>query len=641
MMSSKIPCAVMLLVCALKFCATQTSCKGRCGAEYYRGYMCQCDYNCLLYEECCPNYESQCTTQNSCKGRCGESFKRGRLCTCDPDCIKYNQCCSDYKTHCESEDSTLDEDVQDLPMNKGINEDALFPLETTTSQPTGLPSDGYTGIEVEVPVTSPLPDISGDGSPPPDLLDQVPTGPTVDGDISLTQMTASVDDIPVTPSQTPGGQEADTIEPMTPFDQSTFPQPTVAYELYTDNLSVPPTTSVNPSQIPEVTQNIPGEVDVLENVQVSTTSSSDVMILTTIPVETTQSPTIEQNSNDAETSAPSSSTTLEDSSRFSTELSVGATTIPSSTNAVQDGTTGNVMPGESTADPLKYDLKPTEPSPSTPKPEDTPEPSKLQPTTKPEKKPLDTQTTNTDIQADDSDDKNLCSGRPISGVTTLRNGTIAVFRGHYFWFLDSNRVPSPPQSITQVWGVPSPIDTVFTRCNCEGKTFIFKGSRYWRYDNDVLEAGYPKVIKTGFDGLRGHITAALSVPQYRTRREAVFFFKRGGFVQKYSYQAGISQTCGRKVQTPIVTLRSRSARQAVTVLEPAINIRKSWKGFPIQITAAVSVPSLREPEGYKYVVFSRSSTYNVRMSGERPVIAAKENATPQGNSFFKCPKNRH
>lgn len=186
---------------------------------------------------------------------------------------------------------------------------------------------------------------------------------------------------------------------MTPFDQSTFPQPTVAYELYTDNLSVPPTTSVNPSQIPEVTQNIPGEVDVLENVQVSTTSSSDVMILTTIPVETTQSPTIEQNSNDVETSAPSSSTTLEDSSRFSTELSVGATTIPSSTNAVQDGTSGNVMPAESTADPLKDDLKPTEPSPSTPKPEDTPEPSKLQPTTKPEKKPLDTQTTNTDIQA--------------------------------------------------------------------------------------------------------------------------------------------------------------------------------------------------------------------------------------------------
>lgn len=46
--------------------------------------------------------------------------------------------------------------------------------------------------------------------------------------------------------------------------------------------------------------------------------------------------------------------------------------------------------------------------------------------------------------------------------------------GHYFWFLDRNRVPGVAHDITQVWGVPSPIDTVFTRCNCQGKTYIFK-----------------------------------------------------------------------------------------------------------------------------------------------------------------------
>uniref|UniRef100_A0A3Q3G0J6 SMB domain-containing protein n=1 Tax=Kryptolebias marmoratus TaxID=37003 RepID=A0A3Q3G0J6_KRYMA len=70
------------------------SCRGRCGGEYYRGYTCQCDYNCLAYEECCRDYESQCTT-NSCKGRCGETFKRGRLCSCDPECTKFKQCCPD------------------------------------------------------------------------------------------------------------------------------------------------------------------------------------------------------------------------------------------------------------------------------------------------------------------------------------------------------------------------------------------------------------------------------------------------------------------------------------------------------------------------------------------------------------------
>lgn len=46
--------------------------------------------------------------------------------------------------------------------------------------------------------------------------------------------------------------------------------------------------------------------------------------------------------------------------------------------------------------------------------------------------------------------------------------------GHYFWVLDKNKVPGPAQGITQTWGVPSPIDTVFTRCNCQGKTYIFK-----------------------------------------------------------------------------------------------------------------------------------------------------------------------
>ncbi|MEY6421635.1 hemopexin repeat-containing protein, partial [Salmonella enterica subsp. enterica serovar Corvallis] len=234
-----------------------------------------------------------------------------------------------------------------------------------------------------------------------------------------------------------------------------------------------------------------------------------------------------------------------------------------------------------------------------------------------------------DYQGDDSDDTNLCSGRPISGLTTLRNGTMVVFRGHYFWFLDRNLVPGPPKGITEVWGVPSPIDTVFTRCNCQGKTYIFKGSKYWRFDNDALDSGYPKVIKTGFDGLQGHITAALSVPQYLNRKESVYFFKRGGTVQKYSYQFGTSPTCGRTT-LPLYTVHARMVRQAVSVLEPAINIRRSWKGFPSTVTAAVSVPTNRVPEGYKYVVFSRSTAYNVRMHNELPIVAPpRANVSPK------------
>lgn len=42
-----------------------------------------------------------------------------------------------------------------------------------------------------------------------------------------------------------------------------------------------------------------------------------------------------------------------------------------------------------------------------------------------------------------------------------------------------------------------------------------------------MDPGYPKAINRGFDGLSGHITAALSAPAYLRRRESVYFFKRG------------------------------------------------------------------------------------------------------------------
>lgn len=45
--------------------SSSASCRGRCGTEYYRGHLCQCDYTCLSYEECCEDYESQCTTSKT------------------------------------------------------------------------------------------------------------------------------------------------------------------------------------------------------------------------------------------------------------------------------------------------------------------------------------------------------------------------------------------------------------------------------------------------------------------------------------------------------------------------------------------------------------------------------------------------
>ncbi|XP_026878256.2 proteoglycan 4b isoform X1 [Electrophorus electricus] len=240
-----------------------------------------------------------------------------------------------------------------------------------------------------------------------------------------------------------------------------------------------------------------------------------------------------------------------------------------------------------------------------------------------------------DYQADAANDTDLCSGRPINGLTTLRNGTIVVFRGHYFWTLDSRRNPGPAHGITDVWGIPSPIDTVYTRCNCQGKTYFFKGNSYWRFENGLMDPGFPKPISEGF-GVGGHLTAALSMPRYRSRRESVLFFKRGGLAQRYTYL--ITPQCGSKLAK--YTTHTRVRREKDSKLGQEINIQ-SWKGFPPLVTAAVSVPATGG-EGYRYYIFSRTKYYNVKMQGDAPVILTpKEGPGRQrsARSWFRCPKS--
>ncbi|KAG8132790.1 hypothetical protein E2320_010647 [Naja naja] len=119
------------------------------------------------------------------------------------------------------------------------------------------------------------------------------------------------------------------------------------------------------------------------------------------------------------------------------------------------------------------------------------------------------------------EEMNLCNKKPVDGIVALQNGSLAVFRDHYYWLLNGTSPPSPqPRKISEGWHIPSPIDTVFSRCNCDGKTFFFKGSQYWRFTNDVMDAGYPKLIVKGFGGLNGKIMGALSVAHYRSRPES-------------------------------------------------------------------------------------------------------------------------
>ncbi|KAM3619210.1 uncharacterized protein V6R79_004682 [Siganus canaliculatus] len=598
--------SALVLVWTVTFTAAQTSCEGRCGDEYYRGSLCQCDYHCLSYGECCSNYESQCTTENSCKGRCGESFRRGRGCSCDSDCARFQQCCPDYGSQCE-EDAAVTEATEET-----FSEGDVAGIYSQT-----FPTEDFSRHGAEEP--GQVPDgTSGYGSA--DLVD--PTGPTQNPTGSTEPPAASDGPVEATTQGPDTATPASTQAPSqrSPTSQLQMTSSPTDRTSERQELADPEDGTAPPAASIGTTALVPSAVD-----------------HTAIPEDTTANP------------GPSEATTGANLH----ELNVVTTLLPPTISQTQEGSTVNLSPTEATADlspteatadlsptEATADLSPTEAtadlSPTEATADLTPVPARATPpgppSEPPKPAPSGPQSLNTDYQADDGE-TNLCSGRPVGAVTTLKNGTIVVFRGHYFWFLDRNRVPGPARPVTEVWGVPSPIDTAFTRCNCQGKTYILKGTRYWRFENAVLDTGYPKVIRTGFDGLRGHITAALSVPQHQTRTEAVYFFKRGGLVQKYSYQEGTSPTCGRK--PAIYTVRSRKVRHAVSALGPTISIRTSWKGFPSTITAATSVPSSGQPDGYKYYVFSRANMLSVRMDKEHPVVGPNK-SSPQ-NNFFKCP----
>ncbi|XP_016391490.1 proteoglycan 4-like isoform X2 [Sinocyclocheilus rhinocerous] len=411
---------LLLFAYASASSSDQSSCRGRCGEGYYRGSLCQCDYECLSLNECCTDFTELCTTKDSCKGRCWESFNRDNLCHCDIDCVSYNQCCTDYESMClvEGEELTFPEDESESTPSEGLDASTILPA-------------------VENPTEH--------------VPNKTPSSP-----------------VPVKPTKNPT-------------------QPSIE-----NDKSEPKETHKDPSDIAPIR-----------------------------PAEKPLNPTSDKNGK---------------------------------TDSIKD--------------------------------------------------------------YQDDYDTNLCSGRPVSDLTTLRNGTIVVFRGHYFWTLDKHRNPDPPQLITSVWGIPSPIDTVYTRCSCQGKTYFFKGKNYWRFENGLMDPGFPKPISTGF-GQIGHITAALSIPKYRSRKESVIFFKRGGMAQKYTYQ--VTPNCVKKPRIPMLTVRTRARRQAAAALGQVINISKTWRGFPTMVTSAVSVPS-RVKEEYKYYIFSQNNYHSIKMEREKPVI---------------------
>ncbi|XP_055475734.1 vitronectin [Psammomys obesus] len=139
-------------------------------------------------------------------------------------------------------------------------------------------------------------------------------------------------------------------------------------------------------------------------------------------------------------------------------------------------------------------------------------------------------------------EEELCSGKPFDAFTDLKNGSLFAFRGKYFYELDETAVrPGYPKLIQDVWGIEGPIDAAFTRINCQGKTYLFKGSQYWRFEDGILDPDFPRNISEGFSGIPDNVDAALALPAHRYNgRERAYFFK-GKQYWEYEFQQQPSQ----------------------------------------------------------------------------------------------------
>ncbi|XP_002741045.1 stromelysin-3-like [Saccoglossus kowalevskii] len=123
----------------------------------------------------------------------------------------------------------------------------------------------------------------------------------------------------------------------------------------------------------------------------------------------------------------------------------------------------------------------------------------------------------------------------VDAITATKDGHTYAFQGDYFWRLqDKNVEQGYPKRISDYWsGLDGDFDAVFTSSNpwfwgskgLTGKTWFFKDSRVWRFQNMVMDPGYPRLINDEFRGLPTHIDAVF---EYYGNGQT-YFFKDGYF----------------------------------------------------------------------------------------------------------------
>ncbi|XP_058447038.1 matrix metalloproteinase-18-like [Malaya genurostris] len=100
----------------------------------------------------------------------------------------------------------------------------------------------------------------------------------------------------------------------------------------------------------------------------------------------------------------------------------------------------------------------------------------------------------------------LCTLSKIDAAIDDDNGNVYFLAGNYFY--NANKTRSKGELISSKWpGLPGNIDAAFRYL--DGRSYFFKGDKYWRFKGSRLEPGHPRSIRKAFPGLPSNCDAMI------------------------------------------------------------------------------------------------------------------------------------
>ncbi|RWR98790.1 matrix metalloproteinase-14-like protein [Dinothrombium tinctorium] len=119
----------------------------------------------------------------------------------------------------------------------------------------------------------------------------------------------------------------------------------------------------------------------------------------------------------------------------------------------------------------------------------------------------------------ENSDKNVCNSTEFDAATIINN-MIYLFRGEYYFTIDSNRrIQRRGRKISDDFiGLPNNLDAGVTTTN--GTTYFFKGDQYYQARGRRIESG-PRLISSHFRNIPNNLDAAFTY----TKDGLIYFIK--------------------------------------------------------------------------------------------------------------------